>query len=364
MSLRGEATSMPQTRTERSIPGRFRPTALRIIVAALGSAMVLGLPFTLQAQEDEGWLGKRVVQKYDTFRLGLGGQGVVPKMIHTYRVEKVNGQVLWIRVEGQGPSGWAPADQVVPVEQAIEFFTDYIRTHRTEAFGYVMRARIWRMEKKDLDRALTDYGEAIRLDPTRAWVYVGRATAWHAKKEYQKAIADFNVAIRLDPQDPVNYLDRAITWRALKEEDKAIADCNEAIRLDPKLPNAYITRGRAFKEKQEYDAAIADYSEAIRLDSKFGLAHNNLAWLLATCPDAQYRDGKRAIEGATRACELSGWRVPNNLDTLAAAHAEAGDFESAARWQARAIELLDDETTRDDYRTRLELYRENKPHRK
>ena len=220
------------------------------------------------------------------------------------------------------------------------------------------------MEKKDLDRALADYGEAIRLDPTRAWVYVGRGTAWHAKKEYQKAIADFNEAIRLEPQDPITYLDRSITWRAMKEEDKAIADCNEAIRLDPKLTNAYITRGRAFKEKQEYDAAIADYSEAIRLDSKFVLAHNNLAWLLATCPDAQYRDGKRAIEEATRACELSGWRVPNNLDTLAAAHAEAGDFESAARWQARAIELLDDEKSRDDYRTRLELYREKKPYRK
>ncbi len=124
------------------------------------------------------------------------------------------------------------------------------------------------------------------------------------------------------------------------------------------LTNAYLTRGRAFKEKQEYDAAIADYSEAIRLDSKFVLAHNNLAWLLATCPDAQYRDGRRAVEGATRAS------APNNLDTLAAAHAEAGDFESAARWQARAIELLDDEKSRDDYRTRLELYRQKKPYRK
>jgi tetratricopeptide (TPR) repeat protein len=331
MSRRGEKTWATWMRTARSLAGRFRPTAATIIVACLGSAVVLGLPVTPRAQEDEGWLGKRVVQKYDTFRLGLGGQGVVPKMIHTYRVEKVNGPVLWIRVEGQGPSGWAPADQVVPVERAIDFFTDYIRTHKTEAYGYVMRARIWRMEKKDLDRALADYGEAIRLDPTKAWVYVGRGTAWHAMKEYGKAIADFNEAIRLDPQDPITYLDRSITWRAMKEEVKAIADCNEAIRLDPKLTNAYITRGRAFKEKQEYEAAIADYSEAIRLDSKFVLAHNNLAWLLATCPDAQYRDGKRAVEGATRACELSGWRVPNNLDTLAAAHAEAGDFESAAR---------------------------------
>ena len=67
--------------------------------------------------------------------------------------------------------------------------------------------------------------------------------------------------------------------------------------------------------------------------------HNQLAWLLATCPAADVRVGGEALEHATRACELTGWADTTALDTLAAAHAECGEFAAAVRHAERALAL-------------------------
>ena len=83
----------------------------------------------------------------------------------------------------------------------------------------------------------------------------------------------------------------------------------------------------------------------------------------AAAPEAKYRDGPRAVESATLACELTGWKDPGLLDTCAAAHAEAGDFESAVKWQTRAIDLLTDVRRIEDYRSRLKLYQARQPYR-
>ena len=98
-------------------------------------------------------------------------------------------------------------------------------------------------------------------------------------------------------------------------------------------------RGYAWSLKKEYDKAIADYNEAIRLDPKNVASYNPLAWLLAACPDAKRRDGKRAIEIGTRACELGEWKNASHIDTLGVAYAEAGEFDKAVEWQEKAIKL-------------------------
>lgn len=104
---------------------------------------------------------------------------------------------------------------------------------------------------------------------------------------------------------------------------------------------------------------------AIRHNTTDVEVHNGLVWLQATCPVAHYRDGKKAVESATRACELTKWQEHGCLDTLAASYAEAGDFDTAVKWQKSALELLpkDDEQIRKDYHMRLELYQAKKPYR-
>ncbi len=177
-----------------------------------------------------------------------------------------------------------------------------------------------------------------------------------------EAIGYFTAQIRRNPRDDGAYYARAIVWKEKGEYDIAIADYNETIRLDPEDHAGYNGRGMAWRAKGEYDKAIADHGQAIRLDPKDSAAYNGRAWLRATCPDARFRDGRHAVEDATRACELTGWKDSNDLDTLAACYAESGDFDAAVRWQTKAIEQAP-QSQKADFRSRLELYRAGKPYR-
>ena len=74
-------------------------------------------------------------------------------------------------------------------------------------------------------------------------------------------------------------------------------------------------------------------------------------------------DGDRAVATATRACERTGWKEANIIDTLAAACAEAGDFDGAVRWQTKANAMFTDEKEKPRGEERLKLYRDHKPYR-
>ncbi len=144
--------------------------------------------------------------------------------------------------------------------------------------------------------------------------------------------------------------------------DKALADFDEAIRLDPEFAGAYTGHGIAHAKLGDYAAAHADYEHAIQLNPQDHSAQNNLAWLLATCPDDNYRDGSRALVLANRACELTGFSNWYCVGTLAAANAEVGNFEEARTWARETLRLAPQEE-RAGCKQRLKLYKEGKPYR-
>jgi tetratricopeptide (TPR) repeat protein len=158
------------------------------------------------------------------------------------------------------------------------------------------------------------------------------------------------------------YFKRGRAHSDAGDHDRAIRDFDHAIQYDAADVNAYNFRGLAYEDKRQYAAAIADFERAIELDPDFEAPHNNLAWLLATGPQAALRDGRRAVMLAERATAL----LPNEamyLDTLAAAYAEAGRFADAVRTQEAAIALLHRHGRMGkvpDYTARLEAYRQNR----
>jgi Zn-dependent protease len=128
---------------------------------------------------------------------------------------------------------------------------------------------------------------------------------------------------------------------------------------------ALTNRGLAEGHRGEWQRAIADFEEACQLQPQLALAHNNLAWLLSTCPVDALRNGEAAVAHATWACKATGWATPSCLGTLAAAFAEVGDFGQAVHWQERA---LADSGYRRKYgeevvRDRLRLYEQGLPYR-
>jgi tetratricopeptide (TPR) repeat protein len=253
---------------------------------------------------------------------------------------------------------WLKTDEL---DKAIADLNEAVRVD-PHGRAFNVRGFAWARKRKFV-KAIDDYSEAIRLDPEDATAYYGRGCAWAAKQEYEKSIVDFDSAIRNDALFAGAYIGRGSAWNSQKLYDQAIVDFGNAIRLDPKGAGAYTGRGYAWSQKNEYEKAIADYNEANRLAPDDAGALNGRAWLASTCSDAKYRDGKQAVELATRACELTKWNQPMILDTLAAAFAESGDYEAARKWQAKAIELLTDDKEMGDFRRRLELYQQKRPYR-
>jgi tetratricopeptide (TPR) repeat protein len=123
---------------------------------------------------------------------------------------------------------------------------------------------------------------------------------------------------------------------------------------------AYNLQGLASSREKHYDQAISLYRKALDISPKFASANNNLAWLYATASEGRFWNGKKAVEYARAACELTEWKNPTCLDTLAAAYARIGDFENAIKWQEKALELAG-KTKRADAQQRLDLYRMRKP---
>ena len=197
----------------------------------------------------------------------------------------------------------------------------------------------------------------------RLTIQIMHALVLQENGDYRQAMAQYDEAIRRDPRDANTYFHRGNAWANQGVNDKALADYNEAIRLEPEFAAAYTNRGATRAEQGDYEKALADFHEAIRLDPRQTDAYNGLVWIWATCPDARFRDGKQAVEMATRVGELAQRINPANLDTLAAAYAEAGDFENAVKWQIKAMCMVRDKADKAAFANRLELYRSGQPYR-
>jgi Flp pilus assembly protein TadD len=221
--------------------------------------------------------------------------------------------------------------------------------------------------KHDDDQAITQFSESIRLRPDNSMAYYNRGNAYSNKRDYDKAIADYTAAIRIEPDYIAAYNDRANAYGYKNDWTKAIADETEAIRLNPDFVEAHYTRGLFYERTGDYDKAAADLSEAVRLNQDFLDAYFKLAWLLATCPDVNVRNGEYAVQYALKACDLTQWKDDSMLSALAAAYAEAGRFDDAAKWQTKYLDsdylkTNPSSDTLDKARRRLSLYEQKMPY--
>jgi hypothetical protein len=193
------------------------------------------------------------------------------------------------------------------------------------------------------------------------------ATLAYSAGDYDRAIdlVDSALAVIKPDEAAPALLFRGRAYLKKGELDKAESDFNEVTDLDSKQYLAYIGRAIIYNRKKDHTKALRqlDSISSLKLD-KAGRALNGVAWLRATFPEPELRDGNKATQEALQACEASHWEDFGYVDTLAAAYAETGNFEQAVKFEEQAVGMLSPENSlRDKMERRLALYQDHKPYR-
>ena len=153
-------------------------------------------------------------------------------------------------------------------DEAIKLYTQAIASDElgagSKSKALTSRGGVW-FSKRDYDRAIADYDEAIGLDPQYSWALVARGNAWLHKTDYDRAAADYNEAIRLNPRSVAAFVGRGNISFSKRNYDGAIADYDEAVRLNPHSAIALEKRAGAQYYMYRFAAAAADFADAQRI---------------------------------------------------------------------------------------------------
>ena len=207
------------------------------------------------------------------------------------------------------------------------------------AANELLHSGLGKLDAGDFHGAIETFQSALqrRTDyPAAAHAYSG--VAWSSLKNYRRAVQQLSQAIRLDPggqvvDDPAYYR----RWRghALVGQfryRKARADFCFIAKLGAPSADDLSTLGFLYRLYGRYSDAVAAYESALAIDRDNYYANHSLAYLLATCRAAAFRDGRRALQIATNLNERSRYGNWADLSLLAAAHAEVGDFDKAVEF--------------------------------
>ncbi|MDD2320394.1 MAG: tetratricopeptide repeat protein [Geobacteraceae bacterium] len=209
---------------------------------------------------------------------------------------------------------------------------------------------------------------AFYADYQRNEVYFYRGNALFELGLYAEALADYDRFIRATGGHVWALHQRGMTHRALGQYTLALADFDKALASNADATAVLFDRGQLLADMGQYEKALKDLRRADALATEYypteASAANALAWLLATCPDPNIRDGREAVSLALKAVRID--KNAENLDTLAAAQARNGDFTSAVETQQAVLDLLRkdqaEQATIEEYLPRLSLYKEGKPY--
>ena len=180
-----------------------------------------------------------------------------------------------------------------------------------------------------------------------------------------EAIAHFQKALQIKPDyaGACYNLGNALLQKG--KVDEAIIQYQKALQIKPDYAEAWYNLGNALLQQGKVDEAIAHYQQALQIKPDFPEVLKNLAWLLATCPDAHIRDGVQAVKYAGRACELTHYGVTPLVGTLAAAYAEAGRYDDAIAAAQKACALATaagEEELLEKNQKLLALYQAHQPY--
>ena len=277
--------------------------------------------------------------------------------------------------------------------KAIEQFNRVLQTQPGFLLTLVHRAEAY-LANKQYDEALVDIEAVLKDNPGLTVAHGLRAQALASLERLPEAIAEMKALAEATPQQPEFRMQLALYYLVDKQPREAIREYGEIIKGDvgeggkgkgegdeqdeegdekpaeegttqggePLKFQALRGRADSYLNIGEHAEAVKDFEASLKLNPDDTGVLNNYAWVLATSPDDGVRDGKRAVELATKAVEITEEKEAHILSTLAAAYAETGDFDAARTWSQKSVDMQDPEHA-DQLAKELASYKENKPWR-
>ncbi len=217
-----------------------------------------------------------------------------------------------------------------------------------------------------VNETILHLSRAVKMDPLYIDARNNLGKVFLKEGKLNEAIACFNEVIKQYENLAEAHYDLGVASDRQKRSDEAIKHLNEVLQTGKNKAEIYTNLGTAYTQLGKYDLAIENWTKAAELKPDDAELLNNLAWLLATTGDVSVQNAKKAVELAQHACELTGYKNPSFLDTLAAAYAAAGRFDDAVKTAQQALDIAKSGSQKDlnnEIQSHVKLYQAGQPYR-
>jgi tetratricopeptide (TPR) repeat protein len=282
--------------------------------------------------------------------------------------------------------------------EAVACFRKIIESNKASAEAYSHLGSALYIQKK-YDEAIKCFDKALSLDPNYLDARYGMGLSLMATNRFNEAIVCFNEVLRQNGDSAKVHYNLAVVLGKQKRYDEAIEHLAKVLQLNPKYPEAhnkigfalqlagrpdeaikylneglkinkdqetYANLGSAYIKMGKYDLAIENLSKAIELKPDNIDVLNKLAWLFAAVDDTSIHNAQKGVEFAQQGCELTGYKDPMLLDTLAVAYAATGRFDEAKATAEKALNIAKEagwENLAVEIQKRIKLYEAGQPYR-
>ncbi len=249
-------------------------------------------------------------------------------------------------------------------DEAVTYLNRVLQVEPTNAIAHYDLGVVFQAREK-VDEAIDAYEQAVRLDRDNSRAYNNLGILKTEKGLLDEAAECFRQSLRGNPDKAETHRNFAVVLQMQDRAGEAVAHYRVALQIDPHDDRASWSLAYALHGLGRLREA-ADYDRyTLRLQPDHPRALNDLAWILATTPDRDIQNPAEAISLARKACELTAFKDPDLLDTLAAAQAGARQFNDAIETARKAMDLAKaagQEELAQAIGTRLQLYQASEPY--
>lgn len=256
--------------------------------------------------------------------------------------------------------------------QAVNTINTILQLAPDDSDAYTKLSEIY-VKQKSYDKAIQCTQKKLALLPDDIPTLKFLAEAYNLSEDYSQAINTINQIIKLQPDDAETYYYLAKNYLQLKDNPNTLQNCLKALQLNPNYLPARLRAADTCKKMGKLKEAVELYESALQQEPNLPLQHNSVAWIQATNKNPELYNPQAALVHAQKAIELSADKHspahnhrPYFLDTLSAAQAANGQFDSAIETANMALKLCREKeltSVADEIQKHLALYRQRKTYR-